>query len=190
MNNDKTVAGPAGRSPRKHTVAVAAAVGVAGLLAGGLAAGAISEASAGSGTGGQGRYGAPQGYAGRPPAGQNADPSKPMRGDEELLTGETKRKVLAAVEAKYPDATIQQLETDSEGVYEAHIVNDGTPMIVQVGKGYTITGTQSGGPGGPGGPGGEHGGQGGVPGGEQGSRPAPPNGSQGSSEEDPSYRQS
>jgi hypothetical protein len=40
------------------------------------------------------------------------------------------------------------VESDSDGVYEAHIVNGGTPMIVQVGKDFTITGTQSGGPGG------------------------------------------
>jgi hypothetical protein len=72
-----------------------------------------------------------------------------MRSDESLLTGTTKAKVLAAVEAKYPNATIQRVETDSDGVYEAHIVNSGTPLIVQVGKDFAITGTQSGG--GPGG---------------------------------------
>jgi hypothetical protein len=146
MNDDNIESGPkAARSPRKRTVAVAAAVGVAGLLAGGLAAGASSAASADSGSGG---YGGSQGYGGRPPGGQNADPSKPMRADEKLLTGETKQKVLAAVEAKYPDASIQRVETDSDGVYEAHVLNGGEPMIVQVGKDFTLTGTQSGGPGG------------------------------------------
>ena len=75
-----------------------------------------------------------------------------VRLDGELICpGATRAKVLAAVQAKYPDATIQRVETDSEGVYEAHVVNAGTPMIVQVGKDFTITGTQTGGPGGPGG---------------------------------------
>ena len=45
--------------------------------------------------------------------------------------------------AKYPDATIQRVETDSDGVYEAHIVTaDGEQLIVQVGEDFTITGTQ------------------------------------------------
>ena len=81
---------------------------------------------------------------------QHTDPSQPMRSDEELLTGSTAEKVTAAVEAKYPDATIQRVETDSDGVYEAHIVTaDGQQQIVQVGKDFTITGTQDfGGPGG------------------------------------------
>ena len=83
---------------------------------------------------------------------QHTDPSQPMRSDEELLTGSTAEKVTAAVEAKYPDATIQRVETDSEGVYEAHVVTaDGQQQIVQVGEDFIITDTQDfGGPGGPG----------------------------------------
>ena len=51
-------------------------------------------------------------------------------------------------------ATIERVETDSDGVYEAHIVTaDGQRVIVQVGKAFTVTGTQS-----DGGPGGGHGG--------------------------------
>ena len=81
---------------------------------------------------------------------QHTDPSQPMRSDEQLLTGSTAEKVTAAVEAKYPDATIQRVETDSDGVYEAHIITaDGQQQIVQVAKDFTITGTQDfGGPGG------------------------------------------
>jgi hypothetical protein len=77
------------------------------------------------------------------------DPSQPMRADEQLLTGDTAQKVTAAAEAKYPNATIQRVETDSDGVYEAHIVtSDGQPLIVQVGKDFVVTGTQEfGGPG-------------------------------------------
>ena len=143
--NDDIENGEAGGS-RKRTAAVAAVVGVAGLVAGGLAAGAISAASAStdSSATGQAGYGAPRGYGGPGSGGQNTDPSKPMRGDEKLLTGTTKTKVLAAVKAKYPNATVQRAETDSDGVYEAHILNAGKPLIVQVGKDFTITGTQTG----------------------------------------------
>ena len=90
-----------------------------------------------------------------PPVGNgNTDPTKPMRSDETLLTGTTASKVTAAAKAKEPGATIQRVETDSDGVYEAHMVRaDGTPIIVQVGKDFTVTGVVEGG-----GPGGRHGG--------------------------------
>ena len=79
-----------------------------------------------------------------------------MRSDEKLLTGTTAEKVRAAALAKYPGATIQRVETDSDGVYEAHIVTKaGDHVTVQVGKDFTVTGTLTGG-----GPG-RHGGHGG-----------------------------
>jgi hypothetical protein len=82
---------------------------------------------------------------------QTLDPTKSMRPDEHLLTGSTAAKVRALALAKYPGATIQRVETDSDGVYEAHIVTSaGAQLIVQVGKDFTVTGTQTGG--GPGGP--------------------------------------
>ena len=74
----------------------------------------------------------------------NGDPSQPQRDDEDLLTGDTATKVTDVVVAEYPDATIQRVETDSEGVYEAHIVTaDDEQLTVQVGEDFTITGTQS-----------------------------------------------
>ena len=74
----------------------------------------------------------------------NLDPSRSMRPDEHLLSGTTATKVKAAALAKYPKATVQRVETDSEGVYEAHIVTaDGSPLIVQVGKDFTVTGTEA-----------------------------------------------
>jgi hypothetical protein len=77
---------------------------------------------------------------------QNLDPTKSVRPDEHLLTGTTAAKVTKAVKAKYPTATIQRVETDSDGVYEAHIVtSDDQQLIVQVGKDFTVTGTDSGG---------------------------------------------
>jgi len=83
----------------------------------------------------------------------NTDPSKPMRSDETLLTGDVAAKVTAAAKAKEPTATIERVETDSDGVYEAHMVRtDGTHIIVQVDQGYAVTAVQEGGAGG--GPGG------------------------------------
>ena len=87
------------------------------------------------------------------------DPTKSVRPDEHLLTGTTAAKVRAAALAKYPDATIQRVETDSDGVYEAHIVTSGgQELIVQVGKDFAVTGTDT-----MGGPGGHDGGPQGAP---------------------------
>jgi hypothetical protein len=77
------------------------------------------------------------------------DPSKPQRSDETLLTGTTASKVKAAVLAKYPGATIVRVETDSDGVYEAHITKaDGTEVAIEVNKSFAVTGVEQGGPGG------------------------------------------
>jgi hypothetical protein len=65
---------------------------------------------------------------------------------ETPLTGTTADKTKAAALAKYPGAKIVRLETDSDGVYEAHIITkSGNEVIVQVGKDFTVTGTQTGG---------------------------------------------
>ena len=137
---------------------VPAAAGLA--AAAGIAITGASLASADNTTAAPAAYGqstAPAtGEAGAPQGNGNTDPTKPMRSDETLLTGETKAKVTAAAKAKEPTATIQRVETDSDGVYEAHMVRtDGTPIIVQVGKDFTVTNVQVGGQGA--GPGGGHG---------------------------------
>ena len=65
---------------------------------------------------------------------------------ETPLTGATADKVKATALAKYAGATIVRLETDSDGVYEAHVTTkSGSDLIVQVGKDFTVTGTQTGG---------------------------------------------
>ena len=118
-----------------------------GLVAGGILAGTLSANAATGDTAATSSYsqaagGATEGPAGGAPTG-NGDPSQPQRSDEQLLTGDTATKVTDVVEAKYPDATIQRVETDSDGVYEAHIVTaDGQQLIVQVGEDFSITGTQ------------------------------------------------
>ncbi|WP_159085115.1 hypothetical protein [Planctomonas deserti] len=64
---------------------------------------------------------------------------------ETLLTGDEAEKVTAAVEAEYPDATVQRVETDAEGsAYEAHIVlADGSQLTVKLDESFAITGTES-----------------------------------------------
>ncbi|MEZ5118080.1 MAG: hypothetical protein R2737_17610 [Candidatus Nanopelagicales bacterium] len=81
---------------------------------------------------------------------------------EEALTGETADKVTAAAQAELPNATIERVETDSDGVYEAHAIKaDGTHVIVQIDENFQVTAVvempapgEGRGPGmGPGGPG-------------------------------------
>jgi hypothetical protein len=77
---------------------------------------------------------------------------------ETPLTGDVATQVTAAAQAAVPGGTIDRVETDNDGVYEAHVTKaDGTHVIVQVGADYAVTGTidqPQGGPGGPGGKGG------------------------------------
>ena len=78
---------------------------------------------------------------------------------ETPLEGDVATQVTAAAQAAFPDGTIDRVETDNDGVYEAHVTKaDGTHVIVQVGADFTVTATldqpQGGhGPGGHGGPG-------------------------------------
>jgi hypothetical protein len=69
---------------------------------------------------------------------------------EEELTGEVAEQVKAAVLAKYPDATIQRLETDADGdAYEAHIQQaDGTSATVKLDDSFAVTGLETDGHGG------------------------------------------
>ncbi len=153
MDNPDTTTDPAAQQrpdaprPGKRGLLAAAAVGLSGLIAGGVLAASFSASAADNSN-------TPN--PGRPPAIGHiqGDPSKPMRSDETLLTGTTKDKVTSAVKAKYPSATFQRVETDSEGVYEAHMVRtDGTQIIVQVDKSFAVTNVQTMGQGGPGGAG-------------------------------------
>jgi uncharacterized membrane protein YkoI len=65
---------------------------------------------------------------------------------ETALTGDTAAKVKAAVLATYPDATIERLETDAEGVYEAHVEQaDGTQATVKLDENFAVTGIETGG---------------------------------------------
>jgi hypothetical protein len=82
---------------------------------------------------------------GTPAPGEAApDEARCGRGDETPLEGEVAAKVEAAALAAYPGATIVRVETDSDGVYEAHLVTaDGARVTVEVGKDFAITGEES-----------------------------------------------
>jgi hypothetical protein len=124
------------------------AFAAAGLVAGGLLAGSLSASADETSPTATPDSG---GYAGAAPS-QGRDPAQPQRPDEELLTGTTADKVEAAALAKYPGATVVRIETDSDGVYEAHLTKaDGTPVTVEVDKSFAVTGTEQAGPGGRGG---------------------------------------
>ena len=115
------------------TYGSAAALMAAGLVTGGVLAGSLN-ANAATGSTSTGTVAA---------AASDPTQSGPACAHETLLTGDTAAKVKAAVLAKYPGATVMRLETDKGGVYEAHIVTAGKPLIVQVGKDFTVTGTQT-----------------------------------------------
>ena len=122
-------------TPWKRAAGAAGLV-AAGLVAGGILAGTISASAADTGTASASTDSSTS---------ESVDPSQPQRSDEKLLTGDTKTKVEEAVLAKYPDATIERTETDSDGVYESHIVtSDGQHVIVQVDDSFAVTGTQTG----------------------------------------------
>jgi hypothetical protein len=131
------------------------------LLAGGLVAGAVlagtmtanavtptpspTSSSSTQESPDSGRPGGECGDRGRGPGpGGPRDESKSQRSDEKLLTGDAASKVRAAALAKYPGATIQRVETDSDGVYEAHLTTkDGARVTVELDKDFKVTGTES-----------------------------------------------
>jgi len=120
----------------KRTAGAAGLVAT-GLVAGGILAGTLSANAADTGT--------TTTSTGTSTI-TTADQSQPQRPDETLLTGDTKASVEKAVLAKYAGATIERTETDSDGVYESHIItSDGQHVIVQVDKNFAVTGTQTGG---------------------------------------------
>lgn len=172
---------PGPQPPRRRRRVGTVALVAGGLVAGGVLGGTLSATasngdSVATGVSAAAQAGAPgvrsgEGY-GTPSSGQGGealtppsseatdqggrpDESQSQRSDETLLTGETAEKVEAAALATYPGATILRVETDSDGVYEAHLVTaDGRRVTVAVGEDFTVTGVEEMGAGGPGGHGG------------------------------------
>jgi hypothetical protein len=133
---------------RRAWVRSAALVG-GGLVAGGILAGTLTaNAATDNGATSIPSYNQEDGAAAGGPGGGgthgDGDPSQPHRADEELLTGDTATKVTEAALAQYPDATIERVETDSDGVYEAHLVTaDGQHVTVELGKDLSVIGTET-----------------------------------------------
>ncbi|HEY2957070.1 MAG TPA: hypothetical protein VGM21_02515 [Actinomycetota bacterium] len=119
-----------------------AALAAGGLLAGAVVAGTLSANAADTTTtttAGQPAATAP----GAPPGRGPVDESKSQRPDEHLLSGDTAARVRQAALARYPGATVLRVETDSDGVYEAHLTTaDGQRVTVEVGKDFKVTGLE------------------------------------------------
>ena len=129
-----------------------AALAAGGVLVGGVLVGTLT-ASAANNNDNQGAYGMTdpnqRGAYGPPNGGHGGrgtvDESKRQRPDEQPLTGDTASKVRAAALARYPGATIQRVETDSDGVYEAHLTTTGGQRVtVEVDKSFKVTGEEAG----------------------------------------------
>jgi hypothetical protein len=119
-----------------------AALVAGGLLVGGVLAGTLTANAADTPTSAADSYAVTA--PGAPQANRAVDESKSQRPDEHLLTGDTASKVRAAALAKYPGATVLRVETDSDGVYEAHLTTaSGQRVTVEVGKDFKVTGLES-----------------------------------------------
>ena len=130
------------RIGRRAWVRSAALVG-GGIIAGGIIAGTVTATAADEGMSPHSSTSHDERHHGRGHHGGDGDPSQSQRADEELLTGDTATQVTEAVLAEYPDAEIERVETDSGGVYEAHIVTtDDERLTVLVGEDFEITGTE------------------------------------------------
>jgi hypothetical protein len=119
-----------------------AALVAGGLLVGGVLAGTLTANAANTTTSAAGSHA--MNAPGAPQTNRTMDESKSQRPDEHLLTGDTASKVRAAALAKYPGATVLRVETDSDGVYEAHLTTtSGQRVTVEVGKDFKVTGLES-----------------------------------------------
>ena len=117
-----------------------AALVASGLVAGGVLAGTLT-AGAASTTSAADAYGA---AVAAPQRNGTVDESRSQRPDEHLLSGDTASKVRAAALAKYPGASVLRVETDSDGVYEAHLTTaSGQRVTVEVGKDFKVTGLEA-----------------------------------------------
>ena len=119
-----------------------AALAAGGLLVGGVLAGTLTANAASTTSSAAGSYAATA--PGAPQAGRTVDESKSQRPDEHLLTGDTASKVRAAALARYPGARVLRVETDSDGIYEAHLITtSGQRVTVEVGRDFKVTGLES-----------------------------------------------
>ena len=89
--------------------------------------------------------GGPGGPWGQGGQGGPGGPGGPGAPGEKPLTGDTAAKVRTAALAAVPGATVDRLETDRGGVYEAHLTKaDGTHVTVKVDASFHVTAVESG----------------------------------------------
>ena len=88
-----------------------------GLLAGGILAGTLTAGAADTTDDAT----APSETSRTSKGSGDRDESRRQRSDEQLLTGSNAATAKAAALAEYPGATIDRVETDSDGVFEAHL---------------------------------------------------------------------
>jgi len=149
------------------------AMGVAAVAALALGGSAIAGAATNGSTAATGPAASPNGATAPTGAPKGTPPNMAshtaINPNEKLLTGDTASKVEAAATAKVK-GTVDRVETDDGGVYEAHITKaDGSHVAVKVDKQFNVTsvdnmnGPPAGGQGGP-----PPSGQGGPPAGGQG----------------------
>jgi hypothetical protein len=143
------------RTTRKRRWPRSAALAGGGLIAGGILAGTlVANASTDQATSTTATTSPTATNSASPTASPtepgSTAPDRPREGrdgrhgDEQPLTGDTATSVKDAVLAKYPDATIERVETDSDGVYEAHITTtDGQHITVELDTSFAITGTET-----------------------------------------------
>lgn len=132
---------------RAKTWAIGSALAGAGLIVGVVAAGTLTANAASNSASPPATNGYAATQDGARAQGGPGDSAESVRPDEHLLTGETADKVKAAALAKYADATVVRIESDSDGVYEAHLRKaDGTPLTVEVNKDFEVTGEEAAGP--------------------------------------------
>ncbi|MCW2713698.1 MAG: hypothetical protein JWN88_745 [Frankiales bacterium] len=130
---------------RYRTSLAAVALVVTGALGGGVLASTVVANAAEDPAATTTTSTADTGSSASAPA--DRDETKAQRSDEQLLTGSDAERVTAAALAEYPGATISRVETDSGGVYEAHLVTaDGDRLTVLVGEDFAVTGTDGHGP--------------------------------------------
>src|SRR5262245_57572981 len=118
---------------RERTKRTLAGIAAAGALA--LGGAAVADAVSGSN--------------GSSTQGNALAQTRPARGDETALTGDTAAKVKAAALAKTGGGTVDRVETDADGhaPYEAHITkSDGSHVTVYVNAQFDVVGTEAGGP--------------------------------------------
>lgn len=126
---------------RTTKIGAGVAAGAAALLAATAIAAAASPRTSDDTTPSPSTSSAPQGSSdsqGSTTPDQGS--TEQARPKETPLTGTDAEKATAAAEAAVDGGTVIRVETDNDGVYEAHVrKSDGTEVVVKMDKDFTVT---------------------------------------------------